>query len=69
MGGSTDPHPHIIVAPGPDGSAVSWQHHCQECGEQELAGAREQGRELAERHNTDAHGGSGEVSLTHIGAV
>jgi|tagenome__1003787_1003787.scaffolds.fasta_scaffold20981684_3 hypothetical protein len=69
MAGPADPHPHIIVAPGPEGAAVSWQYRCEQCGAQELADAREQAHQLAERHNADAHGGAGEVSLTSIGAV
>jgi len=69
MTGPADPHPHIIVAPGPEGAAVSWQYRCEQCGAQELADARERAQELAEQHNADAHGGSGEISLAHIGAV
>ena len=69
MAGEPDRHPHIVVAPGPEGAAVSWQYRCEECGEQELTAAREQARELAERHNADAHGGVGSIDITSIGAV
>ena len=69
MTGPADPHPHIVVAPGPEGAVVSWQYRCEECGAQELADARERAHELAEQHNAAAHGGAGTISLTHIGAV
>ena len=65
----SDPHPTIVVAPGPEGAAVSWQFRCDACDAQELAAAQQQARELADRHNTDAHGGAGTISLTSIGAV
>lgn len=64
-----DPHPHIVVAPGPEGAAVSWQYRCDECDEQQLVAALEEARELAERHNADAHGGIGSIEITTIGAV
>ena len=69
MTGPADPRPHILVAPGPEGAAVSWQYRCEQCGSQEPAEAREQAQELAERHNADTHGGTGEASSTPIGAV
>ena len=69
MAGPADPHPHIIVAPGPEGAAVSWQYRCEECGAQEPADTPERARALAEEHDADAHGGSGEIGLTSIGAV
>ena len=65
----TDPHPTIVVAPGPEGAAVSWQFRCDGCGAQELAEAQQQARELADRHNADAHGGAGSIGTTPIGAV
>jgi hypothetical protein len=65
----TDPHPTIVVAPGPEGAAVSWQFRCDGCGAQEVTDELEQARGLADRHNTDAHGGTGTISLTSIGAV
>jgi hypothetical protein len=69
VAGEPDPHPHIVVAPGPEGAAVSWQYRCGECDEQELAAARDEARELAERHNADVHGGVGSIDITSIGAV
>jgi len=65
----SDEHPTIVVAPGPEGAAVSWQFRCDGCGAQELTDGLEQARELADRHNADAHGGGGTISLTSIGAV
>lgn len=64
-----DPHPHIVVAPGPEGAAVSWQYRCDECDEQQLVAALEEARELAERHIADTHGGTGSIDITTIGAV
>ena len=69
MTGPAGSAPHIIVAPGPEGAVVSWQYRCEACGSQEPADTPERARELAEQHNADAHGGSGEVSLASIGAV
>jgi len=69
VAGAPDPHPHIVVAPGPEGAPVSWQYRCEVCDEQELAAAREEAVELAERHNADAHGGAGSIDITSIGAV
>ena len=69
MAGEADPHPHIVVAPGPEGAAVSWQYRCEQCDEQELVAAREEARVLAERHRAEAHGGAGSIDVTTIGAV
>ena len=69
MTGQTGPGPHIIVAPGPEGAAVSWQYRREQCGSQEVTDDAERARELAEQHNADAHGGSGEVNPASIGAV
>ena len=64
-----DAHPRIVVAPGPQGAAGSWQYLCEGCGEQALAEARDDARVLAERHRAEAHGGTGSIDVTHIGAV
>ena len=69
MAGQPGSDPHITVAPGPEGAAVSWQYHCEQCDAQELTDSPERARALAEQHNTDAHGGAGEVDLASIGAV
>lgn len=69
MAGDAGPSPHIVVAPGPEGAAVSWQYRCDACGEQQLATGVEEARELADRHNADAHGGAGSIDVTSIGAV
>jgi hypothetical protein len=67
MTGRADPQ--IIVAPGPQGPLVSWQYRCEGCGAQELVDTSDQARSLAEQHNIDTHGGSGEVTPASIGAV
>jgi hypothetical protein len=69
VAGEPDPHPHIVVAPGAEGAAMSWQYRCEQCGEQQLVAAREEARELAERHRDDVHGGVGSIDITSIGAV
>jgi len=69
MAGEPDPHPRIVVAPGPEGAVVSWQYRCEQCDEQELVAAREEARVLAERHRAEAHGGAGSIDVTTIGAV
>jgi ketol-acid reductoisomerase len=63
----SDPYPTIVVAPGSEGAAVSWQFR-SDCGVQELAAAQQQAR-VADRHDTVAHGGAGTVSRSSIGAV
>ena len=67
--GGGDPHPRIVVAPGPQGAAGSWQFACDACGEQALAEARDDARVLAERHRAEVHGGAGSIDITSIGAV
>jgi hypothetical protein len=69
MAGEAGPHPHIVVAPGPEGAAVSWQYRCDGCGEQQLVATVDEARELADRHNADRHGGAGSIDVTSIGAV
>ena len=69
MAGEPDPLPRIVVAPGPEGAVISWQYRCEECDEQELVAARDEARELAERHRAGVHGGVGSIDITSIGAV
>ena len=68
-GSGDDRHPRIVVAPGPQGAAGPWQYLCEGCGEQALSEGRDDAQALAQRHRSDAHGGTGSIDVTPIGAV
>jgi hypothetical protein len=61
--------PRVVVSPGPQGPAASWQYRCDGCGDQFMGDDEHAVFERANGHLRDAHDGSGHVEVVRIREV